>query len=133
MSESNPTMSRNERTELTRAIMGILDGWGMTARQQMVLLCLPPKTPSRALRRYREDTPFPESGDVDVRLEHIVGIADALRTTYPHNNSMGSLWLRQKNKRFDERAPLAIMIEDGIPGIERIRAHLDCAYDWFNS
>jgi len=24
------------------------------------------------------------------------------------------------------------MVDEGLDGIMRIRAHLDCAYDWFN-
>lgn len=125
-------LTSGERIELTRAIMGILDAWGMDAKQQVELLNLPPKTPTRALRRYREDTPFPQTNEVDERLEHIVGIVDALRTTYPHNPMMGNLWMKQKNKQFQDRSPLRVMIEEGLDGIMRIRAHLDCAYDWFN-
>lgn len=125
-------LSAVERIELTRAIMGILDAWGMNAKQQVELLNLPPKTPTRALRRYREDTPFPQTNEVDERLEHIVGIVDALRTTYPHNPSMGNLWMNQSNKKFQDRSPLHVMVEEGLDGIMRVRSHLDCAYDWFN-
>jgi len=125
-------LSSVERVELTRVIMSILDSWGMNAQQQVELLNLPPKTPTRALRRYRENTPFPQTNEVDERLEHIVGIVDALRTTYPHNPSMGALWMKQRNKQFEDRAPLRVMVDEGLDGIMRIRAHLDCAYDWFN-
>jgi hypothetical protein len=34
------------------------------------------------------------------------------------------------NHRFDNRTPLAAMLEDGLGGIIAVRTHLDCAYDW---
>jgi hypothetical protein len=125
--------SPEERAALARGIMSILDKWGLSATEQVKLLNLPEKTPTRMLRRFRDDTPFPDIKQVNERLEHIIGIADALRTTYPHNPSMGLIWMKQKNKRFQRRAPVSVMVEDGLDGIIAVRSHLDCAFDWFNS
>lgn len=125
--------SLEERAALARGIMSILDKWGLSATEQVKLLNLPEKTPTRMLRRFRDDTPFPDIKEVNERLEHIIGIADALRTTYPHNPSMGLIWMKQKNKRFQRRAPVSVMVEDGLDGIIAVRSHLDCAFDWFNS
>ena len=120
------------RLELTKTIMSILDGWGLNAKQLVSLLGLPKGTPTRALRRYRDDTPFPESDEVSQRLEHLCGIIDALRTTYPHNPSMGVLWMRQRNQRFDLQAPAQWVVDRGLEGLVTMRAHLDCSFDWFN-
>ncbi|MFO7604051.1 MAG: DUF2384 domain-containing protein [Gammaproteobacteria bacterium] len=120
------------RLELTRTIMSILDGWGLNARQLASLLALPKGTPTRALRRYRDDTPFPETVELNERLEHLCGIIDALRTTYPHNPAMGVLWMRQRNQRFDQQAPAEWVVERGLKGLVTMRAHLDCSFDWFN-
>ena len=125
--------SLEERAALARGIMSILDKWGLSATEQVKLLNLPEKTPTRMLRRFRDDTPFPDIKEVNERLEHIIGIVDALRTTYPHNPSMGLIWMKQKNKRFQRRAPVSVMVEDGLDGIIAVRSHLDCAFDWFNS
>ncbi|HLO27512.1 MAG TPA: antitoxin Xre/MbcA/ParS toxin-binding domain-containing protein, partial [Anaerolineales bacterium] len=62
------------------------------------------------------------------RIEHLVGIADALRTSYPRNAYMASIWMNRINHRFDNRTPLAAMLEDGLNGIIAVRTHLDCAY-----
>ncbi|MCG6934577.1 MAG: DUF2384 domain-containing protein [Proteobacteria bacterium] len=126
-------MNQDERAALARAVMTILDNWGLNAAQQVTLLNLPDKTPTRMLRRYRDDTPLPDTREVNERVEHIIGIVDALRTTYPHNPSMGQVWMKQKNKRFSRRAPVHVMVEDGLDGLVAVRSHLDCAYDWFNS
>lgn len=123
-------MNKEDQLALTQAVMAILDGWGLSAEAQMLLLNLPKGTPSRALRKYREHSPFPDDQDVMQRLEQIIGIADALRTSYPHNPAMGTVWLQQRNNRFKDRAPLSIMVEGGMEGLLSVRMHLDCSYDW---
>jgi len=134
MSDSTDiSVSQEERAALARGIMSILDKWGLSASDQVSLLNLPDKTPTRMLRRYRDDTPLPDTKEVNERVEHIIGIADALRTSYPHNPSMGLVWMKQKNKRFQRRAPVSVMVEDGLDGIVAVRSHLDCSFDWFNS
>jgi len=124
------TLSREESVSLTRTIMTILDSWGLNGPALMSVLSLPTGTPLRALRKYRDGTPFPQDEQVYGRIEHIIGIADALRTTYPHNPAMGVIWLQQKNKKLQDRIPLKIILEDGLQGMVEVRAHLDCTFDW---
>lgn len=123
-------MNKEDQLSLTRAVMAILDNWGLSVDAQMQLLNLPKGTPTRTLRKYRDHTPFPDDLAVMQRLEQIVGIADALRTSYPHNPAMGTIWLQQRNNRFQDRAPLAVMVDDGMEGLLAVRMHLDCSYDW---
>jgi len=125
-----PDLSHEERVRLARLIIDLLDSWGVRAADQVTLLALPPGTRPRAMRRYREDTPFPDEPPVWERVEHFVGIADALRTSYPRNTQMGAFWMNQNNHRFGDRTPLASMVEDGLDGVIAVRAHLDCAFDW---
>jgi hypothetical protein len=123
-------MTEDEKITLTVRIMEILDGWGMSAAEIISLLALPDKTPTRALRRYRENTAFPISVETEERIEHIIGITDALRTSYPHNPQMGKMWIRQRSKKLKNEIPLQIIVEKGLEGIIEIRKHLDCSYDW---
>lgn len=124
------SVTEDEQIALTVRIMDILDGWGMSATEIISLLALPDKTPTRALRRYRENTAFPITPEVEERLEHVIGITDALRTSYPHNPQMGKIWIRQRSKKLKNQVPLEIIIENGLQGIIEIRKHLDCSYDW---
>lgn len=123
-------MTLNDQISLTTRIMEILDGWGMSSADIISLLALPDKTPTRALRRYRENTPFPTTPELNERIEHIIGITDALRTSYPHNPQMGKMWIRQRSKKLQNQIPLQIIVENGLNGIIEIRKHLDCSYDW---
>jgi len=126
-------MNLEDRVTVTRAIISMLDGWGVSAANQVALLALPEGTRPGAIRQFRQSTPFPEDAGVMERIEHLVGIADALRTSYPHNAHMGSIWMNKINHRFDNRTPLRAMLEDGLGGVIAVRTHLDCAYDWYIS
>jgi hypothetical protein len=123
-------MDLEDRIALARAIVELLDSWGLAAAEQIALLALPEGTRPGAVRQFRQGTPFPESEQLMERIDHLVGIADALRTSYPHNARMGGIWMNQVNHRFDNRTPLRAMLEDGLGGIIAVRTHLDCAYDW---
>lgn len=128
--EKMSSMNKEDQLALTQAVMAILDSWQLSVEAQMLILDLPKGTPSRALRKYREHTPFPDEQGVMQRLEQIIGIADALRTSYPHNPAMGAIWLQKKSDRFENRAPLSVMVEGGLEGLLEVRMHLDCSYDW---
>lgn len=123
-------LTQDEQIALTIRIMETLDSWGMSSAEIISLIALPEKTPTRALRRYRENTAFPLSPELEERINHIIGITDALRTSYPHNPHMGKMWMRQRSKKLNNQIPLQIITENGLQGIVEIRKHLDCSYDW---
>lgn len=123
-------LNHDERVQLARLVVELLDTWKVEPSDQVVLLGLPSETRPRAMRRYREGTPLPDEPHIWERIEHLIGIADALRTSYPLNAAAGALWMNQANRLFDNRTPLVAMLEDGLAGLVTIRMHLDCAYDW---
>jgi hypothetical protein len=124
------TPPTDDRGELARVIVALLDEWGVSAGDQLTLLALPDGTRAGAIRQHRQGAPLPEDAAVAERIDHLLGIADALRTSYPRNNRMGAIWMNTVNYRFDDRTPLAAMLADGLNGLLAVRVHLDCAYDW---
>lgn len=126
-------LTQDDRVALGRMVTNMLDEWGIRASDQVNMLALPDGTPTRMLRRYQDDTPLPNDPDVLKRVEHLMGIADALRTTFPRNSSIGVLWLKQPCKRLRRRRPLDIMVEDGLSGLITVRTHLDCSFAWRES
>ena len=123
-------LSYEDRVKLARVIMNILDSWGVSSEGKIFLLSLPDGTRTRSLHRYYNDTPLPDEPQVVERIDHILGIAKALRTTYPTNPKMGHFWLNTRNNRFKNQTPLSHMLDDGVSGMKSVRVHLDCAYDW---
>lgn len=120
-----------DRLEFTLLVTRLLNSWGLNLSEQALILDLPQNTSSRQMRKYNQGThTLPNDANINERVEHLVGIADALRTTYPTNPMMGRLWLNQANAKFDQLSPLKYMLVNGNQGVIHIRSHLDCSFDW---
>lgn len=122
-------MSEEERLELTRGILNMLDDWEIDAKDQLALLGLT-DVPAREVKRLRESRPLPDEPEVMQRVEHLICIADALRTTYPLSRRMGKLWMHKPNRKFRQRSPVTTMVQDGMVGIISVRSYLDCSFSW---
>lgn len=123
-------LTLEEKIEITRHIMRLLNSWKIDSEKQIQILALPEETRTRHLSKFKKDTPFPDDEKIYERILHFIGIADALRTSYPHNAQMGPVWMNQPHRRFAGRSPVQTMLEDDLHGIVAVRVHLDCAYDW---
>jgi len=131
MTEVNQTASQlslEDRLAITRGVMNLFDSWGLGADESMALLNLEGKP--RQLVQYRHDKPFPEDPQLMKRIEYLIRIDAALRTTYPTNPNMGKRWLRQASSKFHKRTPLATMIGEGEKGLVNVLCHLDCTFAW---
>lgn len=120
-----------EMTALTQAVVNHMDEWKISSEEVLTVLGLNEEVKSRHLQQYRMGSKaFPQTTDVMTRIEHIVGIADALRTTFPFSSQMRVLWLRKPHRRFQKRAPLAVMLDEGLDGLMKVRIEVDCAYGY---
>lgn len=123
-------LSEQERLTLAKLATTVLADWQVAAVDQIQLLALKGRIRSRDMKRFGEDKPLPDDPEVLERAAHLLGIADALRTTFPRNKTMAGIWIRRANRRFQDRTPLCKMLEDGMRGIIDVRIHLDCAFGW---
>ncbi|WP_455210419.1 hypothetical protein [Kaarinaea lacus] len=123
-------INEETRIQLAQSIMTLLDNWGLSNTEKLNILAFPDATRTRTMRQYYNGKPLPDNSTVLERVEHLVGIADALHTSYPLNEFMPKFWLNKSNRLFGNRTPLNCMLEDGLEGIVAVRIHLDCAYDW---
>ena len=130
MSSGTPELSPEQQLLRTQKVMNALDEWGLTGEQIRVMLDFPETERSRHLAKYRKDTPFPDDEKVTSRVIYLLGIIDALRTTYPRNLQMGARWMAAPHVRLQNRCPLQAMLEDGENGVVAVLSELDCAYAW---
>jgi hypothetical protein len=121
----------NDRLAITRGVMNMFENWGLHTEEIMALLDLQGK--ARHFAQYRYNKPLPDNPDIMRRVEYLVRIDDALRTTYPTNPSMGKRWLRQRNQKFNKLTPLSMMIGDGERGMIYVLSRLDCTFAWEQS
>lgn len=118
------------RMHMARFIMDMFGQWQLSLDDQHALLALPETIRRRHMHKLGEDIPLPDDRDILERAEHLLGIADALRTYFPNSKHARSRFIRSHSKKFRKRTPLQIMVDDGVSGLVRIRAHLDCTYAW---
>lgn len=123
--------SEEQRRALGQAVVHTLDEWGLSADDIITVLALPEDTRTRHVEKYRQgNTALPDDDAIFKRVEHLAGIADALRTTYPLNQKVGLIWLRSPHRRFRRRSPLQVIVDDGIDGLIKVRSEVDCAWSW---
>ncbi|MCU7904661.1 MAG: MbcA/ParS/Xre antitoxin family protein [Candidatus Thiodiazotropha sp. (ex Epidulcina cf. delphinae)] len=130
-SDGGAARSMNDRLDITRGVMKLFASWGLHSDEMMTLLDMPGK--ARHFAKYRDNKPLPDSPDIMKRIEYLVRIDDALRTSYPTNPAMGKRWLRQRSHKFDKHSPLSMMMGDGEQGMIYVLSRLDCTFAWDQS
>ena len=123
-------LTESQRMAATLKIMTAVDDWGLSGDQIIALLDLPESQRSRHLQKFRDDTPLPDNDQVNLRIASLLGIIDALRTSYPRNLNMGARWMHMPHRRFQKRTPVVTMLEDGSEGVIAVLSELDCSYAW---
>jgi hypothetical protein len=134
MSETAQTSSEQKmanRLAITRGTMNLFESWGLETEEMMALLDMQGKP--RHFTQYRFSKPFPNEPALMRRIEYLIRIDDALRTTYPTNPTMGKRWLRQRSHKFNKLSPLSMMIGDGETGLIYVLSRLDCTFAWDQS
>ncbi len=116
---------------LTQTVLDCLDEWTLSTAEMLSLLGLSSALRPRQLNAYRNGSrSLPADPDVLQRIGHITGITDALRTTFPFSPQMRVLWLQKPHRRFQKRTPLAVMLTEGAPGLQKVRVEVDCTYGY---
>lgn len=108
-----------------------LSAWQLSPEEIIKLLGLPEEIKPRHLPSYlKGERKLPDLPELQACLEHISGITEALATTYPFSSQMRLMWLRRPHRRFQQRTPVAVILEEGIDGLQKVRMDVDCAYSY---
>jgi hypothetical protein len=122
-------LNTDEKSAITINLMQILENWCLSDGEQLELLKQENIKP-RHLYQYRKgDKLFDFSDDFVERSQMILGIYDALGTTYPTNKDYGPIWLRREQKKFKGKTPIELMLS-GKAGMKRVWYFLDCTQSW---
>jgi len=131
MQNSTHTAEDDHNIEVAQAVMHALDSWKLDGEHILSVMALPENVKVRHLSQFRNTSAFPDTPEVNERIRHVIGIINALSTSYPTNPSMSLFWMTRASKKFKGRAPIQVIVEDKLEGLISIRKHLDCSYDWF--
>ena len=110
----------------------ILENWQLVDEDQLSLLGLNGKIKPRHLYQFRRgDKAFDFDSDLNSKVEMILGIYEALGTSYPTNKDYPAIWLKRSVRKFKNKAPLELMLSGDI-GMKRVWHFLDCTQGWKN-
>ena len=118
--------SEADRTRLTPAALAgaenLAKHWKLTRDESAGLLALSPTTWDRIVSHARSKA---LSQDQMTRISALIGIFKGLHLLF--SDGMADRWLRLRNAGplFDERTPLEVMLEGGIPVMLEVRRHVD--------
>ena len=119
-----------EKLQLTRSIIRMLDQFGLDAEQQIRVLGFPEGTKTRTLRQHRENIPCPDDKEIQTRVSILAHISDALRTTYPTNPQMALFWIKQKNRHLDNKRPAEVLSGGTRNDLISVLSIRDCTVHW---
>ncbi len=123
--------SEQDRMQMARRVINALEDWRLEPQTQIQLMGLPDSTRPRHLKRFQDGMQaLPDDAEILERARHLIGINDSLVRIHPMNHRAGYLWLQNRSKYFPDNPPLQVMLEEGLSGLHRVWANLDCTIDW---
>lgn len=119
----DPAVRRQLSGPALRTFFNIARAWQLTTSEERALLGWPA---SSTFHKYKSGDHGTLSYDTLTRVSLVVGIYKSLQILYPEPQ-FADRWIRMPNSHplFGGRPPLALMIDDGIDGLHRVRRLLD--------
>ena len=129
MSETNA--KQEAQKDLSRAVVSLLESWGLSTQDMQDMLSLPSSYRARKFNKLREGNEvLPDDENVLRRAGYLLRISEALRTTYPCNPEMAGRWIRMRHRRFRHKTPLDMILNQGETGLIMVLSELDCTFSW---
>jgi len=125
-------LDQEQKNQLTFDLCQVLENWQLADEDQLSLLGLSGKIKPRHLYQFRRgDKAFDFDSNLNSKVEMILGIYEALGTTYPTNKDYPAIWLKRSVRKFKNKAPLELMLSGDV-GMKRVWHFLDCTQGWKN-
>ncbi|MFC3727421.1 antitoxin Xre-like helix-turn-helix domain-containing protein [Neoaquamicrobium sediminum] len=110
----------DERAAIVKALTRIAALWNLTNDEAAALAGVNVRTWSRMKGGTFSGT---LNQDQEMRASLLVGLFKGLRLLF--NGPLTYEWPKRANQGFDGRAPVELMVRDGIPEMVRMRRHID--------
>lgn len=114
-------VTQAEAEAMLRAVLGLLDKWGLETDEKLVLLGGPSE---RTFQRWRAGQIGPLPNDTIFRLGDLLGIHKALRYMFT-DVKRAYAWIKRANDAFGGKSALDVMLQGAPTDIARVRAYLD--------
>src|SRR5690606_28427820 len=113
-------MSADDRAAIVKALGRIAALWRLTNEEAAALAGVNVRTWSRMKGGSYSGS---LNQDQEMRASLLVGLFKGLRLLF--NGPLTYEWPKRPNLGFDGRSPVALMVENGIPEMVRMRRHID--------
>lgn len=128
---SQSEVQQDALRDISRAVVNLLESWSLDSEAMKTLLSLPDNYRARKFHKLREGSELlPDDDAVLMRAGYLLRISDALRTTYPCNPEMSGRWIRMRHRRFRNKTPLDMLLNEGETGLIAVLSELDCTFSW---
>ena len=115
-----PPLPSDEWKALVGMVTQLFGHWHLSRAEQVGLLGLP-NADERSLDRFRGGNRSGINSDIEIRVGHLFAIHQMLRTVFPLNRDLAYRLPTAPNSSFDEKTPVAVIQEQGMPGLLRVR------------
>jgi hypothetical protein len=119
--EPHGRLTEAEAEAMLRAVLSLLDKWGLQTDEKLVLLGGPSE---RTFQRWRAGQIGPLPNDTIFRLGDLLGIHKALRYMFT-DVKRAYAWIKRANDAFGGKSALDTMLQGAPTDIARVRAYLD--------
>ena len=126
MGESaQPTLpSDEERAQLAYMVLALFRRWGLEESQKLTLLGLSPRAKKR-LEAHKKGRPLEPDPETLGRASGLLAIHQQLADRFPGDDDVRTYtWVVTPQPGLDNRRPVDLMLEEGVPGIRRVLEHL---------
>jgi hypothetical protein len=111
-------LETTERNDLIQTLLWVMQQWALESDEKVRLLGLPENTPSRTLQQYQQGKALPDEALFLQHAELILAIYRAIGSFFPGNPIMANYWVTTPSSSFGGRAPIEIMLADGLAGMQ---------------
>ena len=113
------------RRDLARVVAALFAKWELPGDTQLALLGLSPESRKLLAQYRRGERALPNTRDTLDRAGYLLGIHKGLRLLFPEDPALRYGWVRRRNGLLGNRAPLDVMLADGLVGLARIARFVD--------
>ena len=126
MPEETEWVESNDRQAICQMLAQLFVHWKLTDDECLAVLGLLPEYHA-VLARLRDCDPTALSPGSLARAGHLLGIHKNLRRLFPQDRELAYAWMKTNSLAFDDKTPIKVIGEKGLPGLLVVRAYLDAA------
>lgn len=119
----HPVHDALQRGVLAKAVMRLLDFWGLGREDQVALLGIAPGSRD-VLDRYRQGDPIDARSEQFGRAQLLLEIHNNLQILLASNQELAGSWMTSRNRTFDNGTPVDLIKEQGLAGLSMVRSYL---------